>query len=562
MTKRYFSRLAALAVFLSFIASAAAAQQASFDRPRTFDVLHYTLRVSFDEAKRTVIGDTSVRLTALKNPIASVELDAVGLAFTEVTLEPAGRRLTYTAQKGKVRVALGRSYGPGEPVELRLKYTARPRKGVYFVPESREGDRRVHSSQIWTQGQPDEARHWFPGWDFPSDKATTEQIITVAKSRTVIGNGELIRAMENTDGTTTHHFRMSVPHPTYLVSFIVGEYSAVEERFGELPLTYYIYPGGERTVPLAYGKTREMLAAMEAMTGVRYPFNKYDQTVVANFEFGGMENITATTMSDVQIFFANTEFLRGTVEDLVAHEIAHSWFGNNVTCKNWAELWLNEGFATFFEAAVRERMYGRREYLRRIGVDAETFMVHDASSRETHALFNRRAGDTSLLFRWPAVTYSKGGVVIHQLRQEVGDAAFWRAVNLLLARHRFGSIETADLRRAMEETSGRELAWFFDQWVYSTGHPKLSITPAWDEAAGTLTLAATQTHRVSRTATAAYRLPLDIDIETPAGPRTERLDINRRTQSFTLRLPARPTSITADPASRLPLLETKLNPLR
>src|SRR5690606_19587666 len=190
-------------------------------------------------------------------------------------------------------------------------------------------------------------------------------------------------------------------------------------------------------------------------------------TMVANFEFGGMENITATTMADSEILLANFDFFRGNVEDLVAHEIIHSWFGNIVTCKNWAELWLNEGFATFFEAAVREKMYGRRDYIRKITNNAENFMADDVRGGRRFGLFNQTAANTGGLFDRPAVTYDKGGVVIHMLREQVGEEAFWKALKLYLDRHKYGSVETQDLRRVMEETSRQELGWFFDQWLYS-----------------------------------------------------------------------------------------------
>lgn len=531
----------------------------AYDRYADFDVQHYTLRVSFDHPKRTVLGDTTVRLRPTVERLSTVELDAVGLSFTRIENENTQKPLRYTSAGGKVKVTLDRAYGTNDEISLRFRYSARPQKGVYFVNERKDQGRRVHSAQIWTQGQPDEARHWFPSFDHPGDKATTEKFITVEKGLTVIGNGELIEQKENPNGTVTHHFRMDIPHPTYLVSFVVGEYQKIDEKFRDIPLGYYVYPGASSLVPLAYGKTIEMLTIMEDLTGVPYPFNKYDQTMVANFQFGGMENITATTMADTEIAYARLDFLRGNVEDLVAHELAHSWFGNNVTCANWAELYLNEAFATFFEAAIREKMYGRDDYMRKILLDAEAFINHDAAVPVSHGLYNRRAADTSILFKWPAVTYNKGGAVVHQLREQVGDEVFWKALNTILKTHRFASIRTPDLRKAMEEASGQKLEWFFDQWIYGTGHPRLTIRYKYDAGAKALVLDIEQTQKGDRLTPATFRLPMDIELTYPDGTKARRqIEIRSRRETISVASETAPDEMNIDPNEKIPLKTIKL----
>jgi aminopeptidase N len=464
----FHKRAAALAAaFLLFVAAAIPQTiRPDFNRTQDFDVQHYVLRTSFDPAKRIVFGDTTVKLKALVTGLSTVELDAEALRIDSVVSESSNSPLAYKVGSGKLIVTLDKKYAPGDDISIRVKHSSTPKKGVYFVDEKREKGQLAHPAQIWTQGEPDEARHWFPLFDFPSDKATTEQFITVPRSQTVISNGKLLSKSDNANGTSTFHYSMDVPHATYLISFVVGEYVKIEEKYKDIPLGYYVYPGRERIVPLAYGKTKEMMGIFEELTGVPYPYNKYDQTIVANFTFGGMENITATTMADSEIFYAGVEFLRGGVEDLVAHELAHSWFGNLVTCRNWAELWLNEGFATFMEAAVREKMYGRKDYIRKIRLDAENFMIDDAVGKKRFGLFNQEAGNVSALFDRPAITYNKGGAVVHQLREQVGNDAFWKAVNIYLNRHKDGSVETSDLQKAMEEVSGQQLGWFFEQWVY------------------------------------------------------------------------------------------------
>ena len=533
-------------------------QRRDFNRPQVYDVEHYVIRVTFDRSAKKVLGDTTIRLKPLRDGLSSVEFDAVDLTFTAVTLDPAGTPLKYKTEGGAIRVTLDRAYKQSETIAIRFVHSATPRKGVYFVDEEKEGEKVIHSAQIWTQGEPDEARHWFPSFDFPSDKATVEKFITALDGETVVGNGELVTATNNPNGTVTHHFRMGVPTPVYLISFVIGKYAKVTDKYREVPLGYFVYPGTEAIVPQAYGTTKDMMRVFEELTGVEYPFPKYDQTIVAGFQFGGMENMTATTMADTEILLAKFELTRPGVHDLVSHELAHSWFGNLVTCKNWAELWLNEGFATFMEAAFREKMYGRRNYMIKIQRDAESFMVDDAVSKKRIGLFNQSADAVSELFDRPATTYNKGGAVIHTLREEVGNDVFWRGVNLYLTRNKQGTVETTDLITAMEEASGKELDWFFDQWVYMGGHPKLNVTHVWNERAKTLRLTVSQTQRPDKLTPAAFRLPMDVDFTTSSGLKTESIVVTKRTETFTIKLPGQPTAIKLDPQDKLPIKSVKM----
>lgn len=551
---------AALMAALFFATSLSTAQSVrpDFDRPENYDVLHYVLRVSFDPGKRIVNGETTIRFRPLVDNLDRVEFDAVDINFASVKLEIGGTTVPFKTGGGIVMVDLDRKYNRGDEISLVFKHSAKPKKGVYFVDEKLENGRVVHPAQIWTQGEPDEARHWFPLFDFPSDKATTEQIITVPKPQTVIGNGELVSVADNSDGSSTFHYKMDIPFSPYLISFVVGDYARVEDRYGEVPLSYYIYRGREAIVPLAYGKTKDMMRIFEELTGFKYPYNKYDQTVVANFEFGGMENITATTMADSEIAYANFDFLRGGVEDLVAHELAHSWFGNLVTCKNWAELWLNEGFATFMEAAVREKMYGRKEYMRKILLDAEIFKTDDALGKKRFGLFNLEAGNVAALFDRPAITYNKGGAVVHQLREQVGEEAFWRGINQYLDRHKFENVETPDLQAVMEDASGQKLGWFFEQWVYGIGYPKLTVTPKYHAPSKTLRLTITQTQTAGKNMPAAYRLPIQVDVRAASGGVTKRIEITKRNEVFQIPVKGKPTEVKLDPAEKIPLKSVKL----
>lgn len=551
----------AVIVTIAAFYSNAQTTRPDFNRAQTYDAQHYKMSVSFDRAKKMVRGDTVVTLKPLARNFRTAEFDAVDLNFSSVTLEPAGTKLAVRTAGDKAIVTLDRDYVPDESISIRFRYTATPKKGIYFVDASSESDGRQHSAQIWTQGEPDEARHWFPSFDFPSDKATTEQYITALPKETVIGNGELLDKVTNADNTVTWHYKMPVPHSTYLVSFVIGEYSKISDTARGVPLAYYVYPGRENTGRKAFGDTGKMLGVFEDLTGVKFPYNKYDQTIVANFQFGGMENITATTMADTEIFLADFDFGTATVTDLVSHELAHSWFGDLVTCRNWAELWLNEGFATYMESAYREKIYGRGSYMAKVRSDAAAFLVDDTINRRRHGLFNQRAKDVGSLFDNAATTYNKGGVVVHMLREQTGTEAFWKGINLYLNRHKLGSVESTDLRKAMEEASGQDLGWFFDQWVYATGAPSLIVRPSYSRRAKTLTLSITQTQAGNLTP-AAFRLPMAVRYSVGGRVVNEKLEITRRVQSITLPAESRPSEIQIDPDEQIPLKNVKLQPPR
>lgn len=553
--KRAFFLTALFSVFS--LALFAQNSKPNFNRTSNFDVQHYIIRISFDQANRKVFGDTTVQLKPVSANFNQIELDAVGLDFESVKLEPENKDLQFRTANDKVLVTLDKSYAPENTISVRFRYTTTPKKGVYFVDEKKVENEIINSAQIWTQGEPDEARHWIPSFDFPSDKATSEQIVTVKKGETAIGNGELLERKENADDTTTFHYKMNVPHSIYLTSLVVGNYIQIKDKYKEIPLSFYVYPGKEEIVPKAYGGTKEMMRVFEELTGIAYPYNKYDQTIVANFQFGGMENISATTMADQEIFFA--ELNPRITGDLVSHELAHSWFGNLVTCENWAELWLNEGFATFMEAAFREKMYGREDYNWKINTDARAFLAFEAVGRRKHALYNTLAADTDKLFDSPAITYNKGGAVLHTLREQIGDQSFWKGVNIYLTQHKFKNVETADLQKAMEESSGKKLDWFFKQWIYGGGHPKLEVSQTYDAKSKTLKLTVNQVQKSDELTPAAFVLPMEIEIITAKETKTERIEVKKRTQVFSIKTNAKPTEILFDKNEKIPLKTVKIN---
>lgn len=263
-------------------------------------------------------------------------------------------------------------------------------------------------------------------------------------------------------------------------------------------------------------------------------------------------------MADTEIFLADIDSGEAVVTDLVSHELAHSWFGDLVTCRNWAELWLNEGFATFMEAAYREKAFGRGSYMAKIRSDAATFLIDEMINKKRHALFNQRAKDVGSLFDNSSTTYNKGGAVVHMLREQVGNENFWKGINAYLTRYRFAPVESTDLRRSMEEASGQDLKWFFDQWVYGAGAPSLTIRPTYNRTSKKLSLSVAQTQLTDTITPAVFRLPLTVRFSVGGKVVTENLDLTKRLQTVSFNVDGRPTDLEIDPDERIILKKVKL----
>ena len=551
--------------FLIFAALAVQSfAQTTGARERNFDAEHYVIRTSFNRAEKTAYGDTTIVLKPLADNFKTFTLDAANLKIESIRLENSDKPLSYRIAGDQLNITLDKDYSAANSIAVRIRYSSiHPRgnkdRGLFFIDPVRKNSRELRSAQIWTQGEPEDNRYWFPSYDFPDDKATSEQFITVNADETAIGNGKLIEVKTNADKTKTFHYRMDVPHSTYLVSLVVGKYAKISDEYNKIPLNFFVYPGTERAIEPAFGKTKKMFRLFENLTGVPYPFAKYDQTIVAGFtDYAGMENITATTLADTEILKA-LENPSVEIENLVSHELAHSWFGNLVTCKNWSELWLNEGFATFMESAFLESEYGRQAYLSEMQNNAEAFFVQEDKARLRHPLLNLRARPDPLLF--DATTYKKGGFVVHMLREIVGDAAFWKSVNAYLNAHKFGNAETPDLQTAFEKTSGKDLNWFFDQWIRKSGYPAIKIEPVYNAANRELRLTIKQTQKPDSQTPAVFRLFAEIEIQTVAGNKIEKIEINEREQNFNFAVSEKPVSIAFDPRNQI-LDKTQIEEIR
>ena len=331
--------------------------------------------------------------------------------------------------------------------------------------------------QVWSQCQDEDARYWFPCFDAPNEKATTEMTVTVPQPYFALSNGTLLSTTrDEAAGTITYHWLQDQPHSTYLMTLVVGEFSERTEMVDGLPVQWYVTPGREDDGQRAFGDTPEMVRFFGQRLGVPYPWNKYAQIAVSDFVFGGMENISATTLTDPALFDARARL--DSSDALIAHELAHQWFGDLLTCRDWSHGWLNEGFATFLDALFHEHNKGSDEFRYYLRQNAQA--TSRGWGRYRRPIVTNVYNEPIDLF--DRHLYEKGALVLHMLRYVLGDAAFWDSLQQYVTANRHHVVETVDLERAIETATGRNLQAFFHQWVYKGGHPEYQVEFAWDDA--------------------------------------------------------------------------------
>jgi len=509
-----------------------------------FHVRHYRVALAVDFPRRAIHGTATLTIESLRDGLHEAILDAAEL--TIASIRAGSRRLKHATEGERLRVRLPRALRAGERIVLAIDYAATPRKGFYFTgPTESEPDREPGA---WTQGQADDTHWWMPCLEGTETRATLETIVTVPAGYRVIGNGRLVGTRRHRRARTiTYRWRQDTAHPAYLSSLVIGKYVELRDRVGKTALRGYVPKGKEREGRRFIRDTGRMIAHFEDVFGHPYPYPKYAQSCVADFTFGGMENTSATTMFDGALRMPGDSF-EGSYDGLVAHELAHQWWGDLVTCRHWSEGWLNEGFATYSEIVWLEKDAGQdaADYARLEQMVA--YQLEDGRD------YRRPIVETR--YRYPSDVfdrhlYEKGALVLHMLRAYLGDAAWRRSLKRYVTRHAFGPVETADLRRACEEETGHNLTWFFDQWVYAAGHPELKVRRAYSERSRVLTLRIEQTQAAAERTPTAYRIP--IAIEVAVGGRLRRIPIELRERVETIRIPlrGRPQYVAIDPAHHI-----------
>lgn len=521
--------------------------------PRTapFDVEHYALDLALDPAARSLRGTARVRLWAREAALESLELDLVGLDVSAVR-DLDGGALDFRHDDGRIRIELGRRVEVGGFVELAIDYGGSPGKGLWFTRE-RDGV----PTQVFTQGECQDARWWFPCFDEPHERATSELRVDMPAGWRSTAAGVQVERVERGE-RVVEHWRMVDPHPTYLVTLVAGEFAVLEDEWQEVPLVHLAAPEYEHALEHGFGETAATLEVFSRLTGRRYPYAKYSQACVANFPFGGMENISATTMTDTML-----RDERGWRDydpaGLVAHEAAHQWFGNLLTCADWSHIWLNEGFATYFTQLFFEATRDRDAFEVGVRDMQDSYVGADVGLTRRPTVWNVYKDPMDLFFGGQA--YPGGGSRLHLLRFVLGDQAFFAGIREYVATHADSAVDTGEFMESMERASGVELDDFFRQWFHERGYPEFEMRWRWDEAAREVQVDLAQVQAFADGTPAVFRLPAEIGVRTSQGETRHRVEVSRRGESFRLPADERPTWVRFDPDSWIPKRLNEVRPV-
>jgi aminopeptidase N len=495
---------------------AATAFADTYPRQTGVDVLHYTFRLSFSDASNELQGETTIDLRFLQDNISEVTLDLTGMTVTSVT--PG----TYTHSDGRLRIATTPSK-QGERRQFTVRYHGEPLGGLRII-RNKYND-RVFFSENW----PNNARRWLPMVDHPYDKATSEFLITAPVKYQVIANGLLQEETDLGDGFRLTHWKQSVPIASWLNAIGIAEFSVHHAGTVKgVPLQTWVYRQDRETGPPWFEPVAR--AAMEFFSEYvgPYSYEKLANVEAAGFG-GGTEHASA-------IFYGENSVLKGPGTGLIAHEIAHQWFGNSVTEADWDDVWLSEGFATYFTLLFTEHSQGRDAFVAGLKDSRLSVFKMEKDHPEWKVRHNNLADMKLVLNR---LIYQKGGWTLHMLRSMIGDEAFWRGIREYYGRYRNASATSADFQRVMEEASGQQLGWFFDQWLNRAGSPVVSGSWRWNAASNTVVVSLEQS--------ADYRLPLEIAI----GDHVDKIELNQRRQTFTLAAGKEPDEVRLDPGTKV-----------
>jgi len=516
---------------------------------RINDLLHTVLEVRFDFEKQRLNGKATLTFKPYAKPVSMLALDAKGFDILKVgKVEGVNfSELPYHYDSLMLTIDLQKTYTVRDTYLIQIEYIAKPNelpdggsaaitsdKGLYFInPLGKEKNKPV---QIWTQGETEASSCWFPTIDKPNERTTQEIYITVPDTLVTVSNGLLINSAKNPDGTRTDYWKMDLPHAPYLFMMAAGDFAVERDYWRDKAVDYYVEKAYQPYARYIFRNTTEMLELYSNMLGVDYPWQKYAQVCVRDFVSGAMENTTAT------IHFENMQQTRREMidrdyEDIIAHELFHQWFGDFVTCESWANLSLNEGFATYGEYLWIEHKYGNDMAERHRADMLQQYISESWSRKEPIIRFHYK--DKEDMF--DSHSYAKGGLVLHMLRKYLGDEIFFRGLNIYLKRNAFQAVEIHHLRMAMEEASGEDLNWFFNQWFLSPGHPVLRVDYNYNQEKKIISVTVRQTQDE-----VAFRLPLAIDIYTGDSVRREQVVIKDKEQTFEFPAASRPLLVNVD----------------
>lgn len=536
------------------------------------EILYTRLDVQFDWAKQQVPASAILKFKSHFYPQNTLELDAKGFEIKSIALlDTVGdygmltkeeiaakvtKKLEFTYDKRKLVIKLGQNYSRKDTLFVKIDYVARPNdiprgkqedsstdKGLYFI--NADGMDEEKPRQIWTQGETEGSSCWFPTIDAPNQKFTQDFYITVDSTYKTLSNGLLVDQQKLKKGMRTDHWRQTLPHAPYLAMLAVGDYAIAKDMMPNgLELSYYVEPKYGQDAHAIFGRTPEMMGFFTNIFGVEYPWQKYAQIVVRDFVAGAMENTTATVHEE-GVQNDTRSLVDGNSDAVIAHELAHHWFGDYVTCEEWGQLPLNESFANYAEYLWSEYNDGKYEADWGNLQEMRTYLLESETKQVPMVRYFYK--DRENMF--DSHSYSKGGRILHMLRTYVGDDAFFAALQDYLKTHAFGTTEIGDLRVSFEKITGQDLNWFFDQWFHRPGHPSLKIQQEYVAASGKVLLKIRQVQ--DTLASTVYRLPVKVDVWVSGKKNQYEVLVDKVSQTLEFAAAKKPDLVVFDSEAQL-----------
>jgi aminopeptidase N len=520
-------RLPAVLVCLALSSTDGAAD--TYPRQPGVDAIHYVFRLTITDADNEIAGECTATLRMAADGVREVFLDlasaAEGKGMTVSSVTGAAGPLQYTHTDGRLRISLAVPGPPGRELDVTVRYRGVPADGLRLI-DNMHGERTIFS-ESW----PDRGRQWLPMIDHPYDKATAEFIITAPAHYQVVANGLLFEEVDLPGGVRRTHWKQSVPIATWLYAIGVARFATRHyDVLRGVPQQAWVFPQdmeeGYRGFEFAGRRAFEYFSDWIGP----YAYEKLAHVEAAGIN-GGMESASA-------IMYGEKGVRQGRAP--VVHEVAHQWWGNAVTESDWDDVWLSEGFATYFTQLYTEQFGGRDAFVQELK-DSVPVIIKTQQENPGESVVHHTLSDMSKVTS--RLTYQKGGWTLHMLRGIIGTEAFWTGIRDYYRRYRDRNASTADFRQVMEQASGQQLSWFFDQWLSRAGIPAVTGTWRYDAAAQRVEIELSQTQTGD-----AYRLPIDVGMTEPAGKvRVERVDLAGRTGRFTLNADAEPRALTLDP---------------
>jgi len=527
------------------------------------ELKHTKLKVNFDYQKEQMNGEEWLTASPFFYPYNELTLDAKGMLIHEVALESNGKKspLKYDYKDDVLKITLDKTYQKNQDYTVYIKYTSRPNevkqegsaaindaKGLYFI--NAQGKDPDMPTQIWTQGETESSSAWFPTIDKPNQKTTQEIYMTVPDKYVTLSNGILKDSQKESNGLRTDHWVMDKRHSTYLFFMGVGEYAIVKDKWKNIPVDYYIEKEYEPYAKQIYGNTPEMIEFFSKKLGYDYPWAKYAQISGRNYVSGAMENTTATLHGSDILQKPGQLIDENTWEDTIAHELFHHWFGDLVTAESWSNLTVNESFANYSEYLWNEFKYGKDQADYHQMTDVNMYIHNPTDFKKNLVRFDYASREDV----FDLVTYQKGGGILHMLRNYLGDEAFFAGMQDYLKTNEYQNAEAHQLRLSFEKVSGKDLNWFFNQWYFGSGNPKINYSYTFEPVKKQVAVTIEQTQEQP------FQFPLAIDVYENGKPKRYNVWVNaeaKNTFNFDVSKNADLVNINADGVLLADINDTK-----